>query len=177
MHFINLYSKFYLSLCGIFLVLSAAFSQQNFVMPEDLPNFKAQMVDGTTIEKSTLHFDKPLMLVYFAPDCEHCQKFTKEMVKNINSFKGTNILMVSFMPIETVKKFQTDYKLEEYKNIQLGTESPVFAFRNYYRLQQTPFIGLYNKKGKLVKSYKISPPIEDLTKEVKKMSSKNGSGK
>ena len=177
MHFKTRYPSICLTLCGFIFFISSAFSQQTFTMPDDLPNFKAQMTDGTVLEKSSMHFDKPLVFVYFSPDCEHCQLFTKDLVKNINSFKGSNILMLSFMPIETVKKYQTDYKLEAYSNIKLGTEIPIFTFRNYYRLQQTPFIGLFNKKGKLVKSYKISPPIEDLAKEVKKLSSKKASGK
>jgi hypothetical protein len=87
--------------------------------------------------------------------------------KNIKDFKKAQIVMVTFKPLNEVIAFQKNYQTAKYSNIKVGIEMPIFFFRKYFNLQQTPFTALYNKQGKLVASYKNETPVNDLIRRLK----------
>jgi len=109
---------------------------------------------------------KPTIIIYFAPDCEHCQALIKELIKKINSFKNSQIILASFESLQQVNTFEKDYGLKTYPFIKTGIENPVFFFRYYYHLENTPFTALYDKNGKFVISYKKQTPVDDLIKHL-----------
>ena len=156
-------------------MFSIANGQAAFDPPKELPPIKLQMTDGSVFEKSAIKHDKPLLIIYFSPDCEHCQKLTKELIKNMSAFRDIHILMISFVPYGSIKNFEEQYHLKAYPNIRIGTEGLAFTVKNYYRLQRTPFVGLYTRQGTLVKAYDNNPPFEELIRLVKKTQAQ-GSG-
>ncbi len=58
----------------------AAFSQS-------LPPFKMYRSDKTIFNAAESPKTKPVVLIYFDPDCEHCQKLMKELFQKIDAFK------------------------------------------------------------------------------------------
>jgi thioredoxin-related protein len=149
-------------------IFSIANGQTAFDPPKDLPPIKLQMTDGTVFEKSAIKHDKPLLIIYFSPECEHCQELTKELIKNMSAFRDIHILMISFVPYGSIKSFEEQYHLKAYPNIKIGTEGLAFTVKNYLKLQRTPFVGLYNRQGMLVKAYDNNPPFDELIRLVKK---------
>ena len=152
-------------LCTGFLYSVPASSQS-------LPAFKMKLTNGKIYSNSDISTQKPLVLIYFAPDCEHCQVLIKQLLNKINVFRHAQIVLVTFESIESVAQFKKDYKLDKYPNIIVGVEQPVFFFRTYYDLQNTPFTALFNKSKKLVISYKKFTPIDDLIKNLKELEKK-----
>ena len=75
--------------------------------------------------------------------------------------------MVTFKPLNEVVDFEKSYQTTKYPNIKVGIEIPIFFFRQYYNLQNTPFTALYDKHGKLIISYKKETPVDDLIKHLK----------
>ena len=65
---------------------------------------------------------KPLVLIYFDPDCDHCQKLMKEFFQKIDAFKKAEIIMVTFKPVEEVAAFEKQHNTQKYPNIIVGTE-------------------------------------------------------
>lgn len=102
------------------------------------------------------------MLIYFAPDCGHCQKLVYDMKPKMNSFKDLQIVMITFTDIKMVKPFYEEYKLAEYPNITMGTEGYGGSVQKYYQIRTTPFIAFYDAKGNLVKSYEKVPVMSEL---------------
>lgn len=132
-----------------------------------LPAFKMQLTNGKTFTSAQLNRQKPTVLIYFAPDCEHCQILMNELFKRLNDFNTTQIVMVTFEPLKELFGFEKKYQTWKYPNIKVGSELPVFFFRYLYKLEHTPFTALFNKNGTLVASYKEQTPVNDLVKRIK----------
>jgi cytochrome oxidase Cu insertion factor (SCO1/SenC/PrrC family) len=132
-----------------------------------MPAFKMQLSNGKTFTSSQLNHQKPTVLIYFAPDCEHCQVLMNEIFSRLNDFKTTQMVMVTFEPVKELFAFEKKYQTAKYPNIQVGSELPVFFFRYLYKLEHTPFTALFDKNGKLIASYKEQTPVNDLVKKLK----------
>lgn len=129
---------------------------------QTIPNFKLELTNGKMFSSAEISHQKPLIIIYFAPDCEHCQVLIKSVLKRINEFKKSQIILASFESLEQVSIFEKDYGLKSYANIKTGIEKPVFFFRYYFHLENTPFTALYDKHGKYVISYKKQTSVDDL---------------
>jgi len=113
--------------------------------------FKITLVDGKTYTYNQLTKNKPVVLVYFSPTCEHCQVFTQAMLKRRKELANMQIVMISYLPLNDVKKFDETYHLSSNPNIKVGTEGYTFIVQKYYNVQRFPFVVEYNKEGKLSK--------------------------
>lgn len=134
---------------------------------QSMPAFKMQLTNGKIFSSTELSRQRPVIIIYFAPDCDHCQVLMKELLKKMAAFKNSQIVMATFERVNEVAGFEKLYQISKFPNIQAGSEIPVFFFRNYYRLEHTPFTALYDKQGKLVVAYKDQTPVDDLIKRLK----------
>ena len=146
----------------VILPFSVAISQP-------LPSFQLQLSDGKTFSSKNISHSQPLILIYFAPDCEHCQVLMNAFFKRINEFRGAQIIMATFKPVNEVADFENHYETHKYNNIKVGTEIPMFLFRAHYQLMNTPFTALYDKHGKLITSYKTETPVDELIQRLKQL--------
>ncbi|MEP6951732.1 MAG: redoxin domain-containing protein [Ginsengibacter sp.] len=137
------------------------------VVAQSFPSFSMQLTNGKLFSAKDLPQGKPVIIIYFAPDCEHCQKLMNIIFKRIRDFKKAQIVMATFKPVSEVVEFEKSYQTAKYPNIKVGIEVPVFFFRTYYDVENTPFTVLYDKHRKLVISYKKETPVDDLLKHLK----------
>lgn len=107
------------------------------------------------------------ILVYFSPDCEHCQAFTQDMLKNFSAVGNKQVVMITPAPMEMITPFVAKYKLASYPNIKIGTEGTSRIVQRYYNIMHYPFIALYNKSGALVKTFEGEQPHADIFKAMK----------
>lgn len=139
----------------------------HLAISQSIPDFKMQLTNGKMFSAKDLSKSKPVIIIYFAPDCEHCQVLIKSLLKRITEFKKSQIILVSFESLQQVGTFEKEYGLKSYPFIKTGIEKPVFFFRYYYHLENTPFTALYDKEGKYIISYKKQTPVDDLLKHLK----------
>jgi len=144
--------------------ITAFFSVATF--SQGLPPFKMYRSDKTIFSAAELPKAKPVVLIYFDPDCDHCQKLMKELFQKIDAFKKAEIIMVTFKPIEEVAAFEKQNHVQKYSNIIVGTEGVGFYLRNYYGLMTMPFTALYDRKGNLNYSYRKETFVDDLIKRL-----------
>ena len=142
------------------------FSFSGVAISQTIPDFKIELTNGTMFTAKDLSKSRPTIIIYFAPDCEHCQVLIKSLLKQINKFKKSQIILASFESLQQVSAFEKDYGLTSYPFIKTGIEKPVFFFRYYYHLENTPFTALYDKNGKYIISYKKQTPVDDLIKHL-----------
>jgi thiol-disulfide isomerase/thioredoxin len=147
---------------AIAFISLAAFSQS-------LPHFKMYRSDKTIFNAAELPKTKPVVLIYFDPDCDHCQKLMKELFQKIDAFKKAEIIMVTFKSVEEVAAFEKLNNTQKYSNIIVGTEGTGFYLRNYYGLVTMPFTALYDKKGNLNYSYRKETFVDDLINRLKNL--------
>lgn len=131
------------------------------------PPVKLVLPGNETFTKADLPKKKPVMLMVFSPMCEHCQKETEEMIKNIDKFSKSIIVMATMMPYDSMMSFREKFKLAGYDNIIVGQDTQFFL-PVYYMISNLPFLAFYDKKGKLISVFEGSMPIEKAAEELRK---------
>lgn len=153
----------------LLLAFSACSNAQNFAMPQYIPIYHILTVDSIKLTSSSLPKNKPVMIIYFGPDCSHCQHLMNEMKPVMNKFKGMEVVMITFAQLKAIQVFYRDYDLKKFPNFIVGTEGYSDEVRKYYQLRTTPFIAIYDKTGKLSTYYEKAPKIDELLASIKKV--------
>ncbi|MDR3651762.1 MAG: redoxin domain-containing protein [Paludibacter sp.] len=134
-----------------------------------LPPFSILQPNGKNFRAQNLPFEKPIIVIYFSPDCEDCLAFMDKFFKRANDFSKASIVMISYFPIKDVKKFAMKYKIANYKNITVGTEGTSFFIKDYYKIMELPFLALYDKDGNIQISYQRNIPLNELSNKLMKL--------
>lgn len=155
---------FVLLLAGVFFV-STVSAQSN-----KIPPFQMMQADGKIFKAQYLPLGKPIILIYFSPDCEECQELTKKLLERIEEFKDVSIAMITYQPVEMVAQYISKNSLGKYPNIYVGTEGSSLFVRNYYDIMLFPFMTLYNKNGDLIVKYTSKQVnVDDLLVRIKRL--------
>lgn len=127
-----------------------------------LPAFRILQTDSATwFTKSELPKRDFTIIIYFSPDCGHCQYEAKEVIKNIDSLSNTFMVWVSYKSITEIREFAQHYGLDQHKNIRIGRD-PLYALPSFYQVRFTPFVAVYDKKGMFVKAYETGVEMAEL---------------
>jgi hypothetical protein len=129
---------------------------------KEIPPFNILLTNSTYFKASGVTKNVPLVLIYFDPTCEHCKAFTTSLIQHIKDLRKTQIIMISYTPFSQVKQFETDFHLNRYSNIKVGTEGYTFVVQRYYHIDKFPFVALFNAKGSLIASYYNSPQVDEI---------------
>jgi thioredoxin-related protein len=132
-----------------------------------LPPFKMMQTSGKIFKAQDLPIGKPILIVYFSPECDHCQKLLKEFFKQVANFQKASVAFITYLPVDKVLKFEKDYNLAKYSNMYPGTEGSTFFVRNYYKINEMPFVALYTKNGDFITSYEKEVDLKVLAKKLK----------
>ena len=128
-------------------------SAKNLSKFEKIPSFNMYIVpDSTSFSNKNLKTNKSLVIMFFSPDCEHCQKETRELLAYKNELKNIQILMASPSSYGMVKQFYEEYNLASMPNIKLGNDVN-YALGSIYQLRTFPSIFVYDRTGKLAKAF------------------------
>jgi thiol-disulfide isomerase/thioredoxin len=155
----------------LFMVASmAGYSQTSDAKPgSPIPAFKMLRTNNTYYSEKEIPKNKPFVLIYFAPDCDHCLKLMDDLFKRIHELDKATVVLVTFKPVNDLPAFEKKYQVAKYPNIKVGTEGTAYVLRNYYHLDTTPFTAMYDKRGKLTFSYKNEPPVNEFFAHLKKL--------
>lgn len=126
-----------------------------------IPAFPLSLVDGHSITKNDLKRNEKTMVFVFSVDCDHCKHLTEEMLKNMDKFKKTQILMVTPFKVEQMKEYYDQYKIKDYPNITMASE-PTRQIMYFYDLHYFPGLYIYNKKQQFVKGFEGTAKIDSL---------------
>lgn len=118
-----------------------------------VPPFRIIQSNGKVFKAENLPFEKPIIILYFSPECDDCQEFISKMLSHYENLKNVSIAMITYLPVEDVSKFVSRNSLNKYSNIYVGTEGNSLFVKDYYNIEQFPFLALYNKNGDLIIKY------------------------
>lgn len=135
----------------IFLILTTF--QGLFAQSGKVPPFRMVLPSGKIFKAENLPFEKPIIIIYFSPDCEECHKTISELMSKIDDYLSASIVMITYLPVESLSDFITKNNLGKFSNIYTGTEGNYLFVKNYFNIEHFPFIALYNKNGDLIKKY------------------------
>lgn len=75
-------------------------------------------MDGTRFDSAAFtNFKGRLIIMFFMPDCEHCQYMAQEMKKNARDIADCKIVMVTVADSESIVAFDKQYRLNELPNV------------------------------------------------------------
>lgn len=166
------------TLCLLLLLLCiTTINAQRPDTVKGVPHFKLLKQDSTYTTDANLKKGKAVMIIYFSPDCPHCQKLTyelqdefkKEAKAHTTTLKQLQIVMATFTELKPMQIFYRDFGLVKYPNITLGTEGKTYTLLTFYHVGSTPFIAIYSKTGQLVKTFDKPAPLEDIMVALKKV--------
>ena len=158
------------------LVIASVFAKaQNSETVLPLVNYRITKADGNVVTPASLNKSKPVMVIYFEPSCSHCEHLMAELKPYMNQLKKIQVVMITYTRSEgpylnMLKDFSKKYNLAKYPNFTVGTEYDhgKYPVQAYYGIYNTPYVVVYNTKGKVVKSFTNVPTAKDLLAAVKK---------
>ena len=118
-----------------------------------IPAIKINILpDSTLFTNENLKKNSPFVLMFFNPDCEHCQKETKELLAYKEELKGISILMVSPASYREIKDFYREFGLSSMSNIKIGQDVN-YKLGSIYKLKTYPSVFVYDNRGILAKAF------------------------
>lgn len=163
-----------LALLAFSLTVFAQHNHQTDSVPAPATRFKSFPPVKLLMPDSSSYFTKdvlpkktPVLLMVFHPSCEHCQAETENITKNIDKFKGIQIVMSTMVPLFEMKAFMDKYHLAAYENI-IVAQDYTFFLPPYFQFNNLPFLAFYNKKKKLVSTFSGSLPVDKIVAELRK---------
>src|SRR4051812_34741546 len=79
------------------LVIASIFTKaQNTETILPLPKYRITKADGNIVTQASLDKNKPVMIIYFAPDCSHCEHLMEELRPKMDQLKKMQVVMITF---------------------------------------------------------------------------------
>lgn len=129
-----------------------------------IPPYNLRSVaDSVLFTKADLKKKRPVIIMIFSPDCDHCIHATENLLANINLYRKAQIIMVSSLSYKSTQKFYDDLKLVQYPNIKVGYDKDRFL-SSFYEVRNFPSIFLYDKKGNFKADFNDHPKFEEIAK-------------
>ncbi len=145
----------------------AAFAQNDsidapFKRFPGIPPFDLLQTDSSThLTKEAINVKHKTLLMFFSPDCSHCQHQTEDMLAAIDSLKDIQIVMATYQPFEEMLAFNQKYEIAKYSNIKLGRDTKYFL-PPFFRMKNLPYLALYDNKGNYITSFEGNQPVVKL---------------
>lgn len=141
-----------------FLGISRLKAQDNAPLPV-VKNF--QIPGGKTFSQDMLQKGVSTLVLYFDPDCDHCQLEASWIAENLEKFKPYNVMWVSWGELEAIDEFQKKYfpKQPAYMFFMKDMD---YAFDKYFGYSEVPSIYVYNRKWQRIASFKNETAPETL---------------
>jgi len=115
-----------------------------------LPNFQVTDLAGNVISTSQLPKTQPTIILFFHPDCEHCQAEATELQKHTDQFAGTNFLMITWDELPKIRAFMQKYALKE-PIVACQISSNTLA--QTYGMIRLPAVYIYNTNQELIQQF------------------------
>lgn len=145
---------------GLFVLLASTVAAQTnkddapYKKDPNIPAFNILLTDSTWFTKDQIPTTKYdyTVIMYFDPECPHCQQEAISLSKNMDSLKNAFFVLVAYKGLNDVRGFANYYGLDKYNNVRVGRD-PQYFIPSFFRITRNPFLVVYNKKGILEKVY------------------------
>lgn len=110
-----------------------------------LPFFNLMLPDSTTrLNTAMIPEGKPTVLLYFSPDCEHCQHETESLLRVMESLKNIRFYFITTDSLDRMRVFYNYYHLQRYPNITVGRDYTL-SFPGHFGSPDPPYTVIYDK--------------------------------
>lgn len=125
-----------------------------------LPSFTAVQTDGSSFNTSDLR-PRPLLMIFFHPDCKICQYEIQELIKILPEMNGVSVILISHAPVDLIDTFVRSTGLKKFSDLTILYD-PDFKIRELFYVNTVPTSFIYNARLNLVKRYEGEVKIETI---------------
>jgi thiol-disulfide isomerase/thioredoxin len=155
-----------LIICLIFSLACHSFTSKEKTLAT-LPPFEMLLMDSNTVLKAQeIPMGKPILLLFFRPDCPHCQRETRLLLDHMDSLKNVRIYFLATAPFKDIRDFYFSYHLDKQKNLTVGRDQE-HSFYQAFRPASVPYTAIYDANKKLVKIFNEEAGIENILKAIR----------
>lgn len=130
-----------------------------------LPPLQILLGDSTTkYTREDLPRRKPVLLMLFSPECNHCQHTAEEMLQYKSEIKDIHIVMATLHPLSQMNDFVEKYRLKELPNVVVGRDI-FYLMPSFYNIKSLPYLAFYDKKGALIRGFEGSMSIPKILEQ------------
>lgn len=130
---------------------------------EQLPAFSFTDLGGKAFSHGHLSDGKPVLLIYFHPDCDHCQYEAGVIRDSLHRLAATEVLLISSAPAPQLEEFGEAYGLLGHPGVHILHDA-AGAFHTLFGSNTIPSVFIYNRKRALVRHFKGETKIEAILK-------------
>lgn len=136
--------------------------KKEITFPEvnDLPVLTVKKTDGSEVFIRGLA--GKVILIFFNPDCDHCQNEAQAIAENKRFFDEYQLYFISSDSVKNIEKFSVDYQLQE-SNYHFAFVEGIKVYNAMGPLTSVPAIFVYNDRKK-IKEFLGETKIEELKK-------------
>ncbi|OYU67087.1 MAG: hypothetical protein CFE22_06320 [Cytophagaceae bacterium BCCC1] len=125
-----------------------------------LPYVSFLSIEGDAV-KINQAVNKVKYIVFFNSDCEHCQAEAILLADNFEEFENSDVYFLSNEPLENIRAFKEKY-LKGQHGFQVGSIDPKVS-SGVFGVHTFPYVMIYGKDNKLLKTFKGEVKLEALT--------------
>jgi len=126
-----------------------------------IPAFSLIRPDSAVYTTDSIPKNKATVIIYFSPDCSHCQYEAKQIVKGQAELQNATFIWVSFHPLPEINAFKSQYGMDSFSNMVFGRD-PKYFLPAFYKVAFTPYMAVYNARGQFVKEFREGAEIKEL---------------
>jgi peroxiredoxin len=116
-----------------------------------LPIFSFRTLNDTMFRSDQIK-EGPVLILFFNPECEHCQYQITTLFKNWAETSGIHVLLISNAEKEAIRNFVMKNNLPDYPGIVILADE-TYSFRDYFGTALVPVTFIYDKKLRLVRYF------------------------
>lgn len=125
----------------------------------EMPALRFSLLSGE--QKMANELTGKSILIFYSPDCDHCQREAQDLQKHINAFRNYDIYFISASLPEDAQLFAQTYGLHEQNNITFA----LATYEDVIRIMgpmPTPTVFIYSNEKRLVKKFAGETNVEEM---------------
>jgi thiol-disulfide isomerase/thioredoxin len=126
----------------------------------ELPSLTVTFGDQSS--KALRELSGDVLLIFFNPDCDHCQQEAEQMAANKEAFANWQVYFIASIDAKAAEDFGVKYKLTD-ANYHFGFAGVSEVYNAVGPLSQVPTIIVY-KNRMFVRKFEGVTPIDDIKK-------------
>ncbi|MCX6215433.1 hypothetical protein [Spirosoma sp.] len=131
---------------------------------QTLPAFNAYTINRSAINQAALG-NRPAVLIYFDPDCDHCQREADELRRKASSLSSARVIMLSSAPLPALATFARVHQLNGLPTVQVAHMDRKAAYETF-GFAAVPDVLIYHADGSLAKRFRGETSIEAIARHL-----------
>lgn len=118
-----------------------------------LPPAKFVSLVGDSVNLQDFDHKKPMVIIFFHPECDYCHYEAKEIGQNPNAFNNCQLVMITADDsLQRIEQFCNEYNLWEIDNLEV-LQDKENRFKKIFGKAVTPSVYIYDENQKLTKRF------------------------